>query len=261
MIVRAPLSLLARAIVATWLLCMAALPAQAAKVALVLGNGNYQFADPLRNATNDATDMAARLRELGFTVFDGINLTRVEALRLVQQFAAALTPSDTALFYFAGHGIQINAKNYLLTRSAKVSNPLLIDQDGFELGKILDLIAQNANTTIAMIDACRDNPLAQALVANTEPATRSAWGLSRGLAPLDREYSNSLVAFATSPGRVAYDGAETHSPFTNALLKHIATPGIEVSVLLKRITREVLVATDGAQRPEVVASMAREFYF
>ncbi|MCB1335558.1 MAG: caspase family protein [Roseivivax sp.] len=253
-----PGRILALAIV---VLLLPGLAVAAQRVALVVGVAHYDNANDLDNPSRDASAVATALRAAGFEVQLTLDPDQEQFGQELLTFARKSKGAEAALFYFAGHGIQINAKNYLLTRSAKVSNPLLIDQDGFELGKILDLIAQNANTTIAMIDACRDNPLAQALVANTEPATRSAWGLSRGLAPLDREYSNSLVAFATSPGRVAYDGAETHSPFTNALLKHIATPGIEVSVLLKRITREVLVATDGAQRPEVVASMAREFYF
>ena len=231
------------------------------RVALVIGIGEYDNTENLANPSRDAKAVAKALSDAGFDVMLSIDADQSEFGQTLVKFLAKTKGAEASIFYFAGHGIQINSKNYLLSKTAKVKNPILIDQDGYELGKILDLMARNSETSIALIDACRDNPLAEALVAATEPSTRSAWGMSRGLARIEGEFSNSLVAFATSPGRVAFDGSAKHSPFTSALLEHISTPGIEISVLLKRVTRDVLKNTEGEQRPEIVASMAQEFYF
>ncbi|WP_421980374.1 caspase family protein [Roseibium sp.] len=231
------------------------------RVALVVGVGAYDNATYLENPTRDASAIGRALIAAGFDVDISLNADQGGLGQALLKFIKKAEGADAAVFYFAGHGIQINTKNYLLSKTAKVENPLLIDQDGFELGRILELMTRNAKTSIAIIDACRNNPLANALQAATEPSVRSAWGMSRGLAPLHKAYANSFVAFATSPGRVAYDGTEEHSPFTSALLRHISTPGIEISALLKRVTGDVLDTTSGSQRPEIVASMAREFYF
>lgn len=241
MIVRAPLSLLARAIVATWLLCMAALPAQAAKVALVLGNGNYQFADPLRNATNDATDMAARLRELGFTVFDGINLTRVEALRLVQQFAAALTPSDTALFYFAGHGMQLGSDNYIMPVDAVPGTEAELTESAIRLQSILATMENAADTRIIILDACRNNPFIRGTASRAAAPNRGFMRMEAGV--------GSFIAFSTEPGNVANDGTGRNSPFTEALLRHIGTPGADIHAVMRAVRSDVITVSNRTQTP------------
>lgn len=231
------------------------------RIALVVGVNEYDNAPHLANPVRDAKAVAGALAAVGFDVQTSIDPDQGTLGQAVLEFVERSEGAQAAVFYFAGHGIQINSKNYLLSKSAKVTNPLLIDQDGFEVSKILELISANAATTIAIVDACRDNPMAEELNAASAPSTRSAWGLSRGLAPLDGNYPNSLVAFATLPGHVAFDGVGEHSPFTSALLEHITAPGLEVSIMLKRVIRDVLQKTQGNQRPEIVASMADEFYF
>ncbi len=230
------------------------------RVALVVGVGQYENTAPLANPERDATAVAAALEEAGFEVSLHLNVTQREFGGAMFAFQRALDGAEAAVFYFAGHGIQIDGSNYLLSADAVVDNPLLVDQDGIELSRIVEFIESRAKTSIAIIDACRDNPLANALIADAGLAGRSA-GAGRGLAPITREFANSMVVFATAPGAIAYDGTDENSPFTEALLRHINTPDVEVLVMLKRVTNDVLEETDGAQRPEVIASMAREFYF
>lgn len=237
------------------------LPAFAAKrVALVLGVGDYENTQALRNPVKDAKGVAAALRLAGFDVTLATDVSQAEFGRSLQRFENKLDDADAALFYFAGHGIQIGQKNYLLSADARVQNPHLIDSDGIQLDRIIKVMEENADIAMAFVDACRDNPLANQMRKNNGKAARSL-GLKRGLAPINRPFSNSLIAFATAPGDIALDGETINSPFTEALLKHLLEPNVEISTMLKRVTRDVLASTDGAQKPEVITSMAQEFYF
>lgn len=230
------------------------------RVALVVGVSAYENTHPLANPERDATGVAASLKALGFDVTMRLNVDQEGFGDALITFEKKLAGADAALFYFAGHGLQVGEENYLLSADAKADNPYLIDRDGVKLNRVLDIMESRATISIAMIDACRDNPLANALRKSSGEAGRSL-GLSRGLASINSTFGNSLVAFATAPGAIALDGAEANSPFTKALLSHLAAPELEISTMLKRVTRDVMQATDGKQRPEVVASMSDEFYF
>ena len=229
-------------------------------MALVIGNSNYDNAPALANPVRDATAVAASLKAVGFDVSFRLDVNQNTFGAVLLKFEDMLAGADVALFYFAGHGIQLNDENYLLSTNARVNNPHLIDQDGMRLNTIIETMQSKAGISLALIDACRDNPMANALIENSTDAGRS-FGLTRGLAKVNTEFGNSLVAFATAPGNIALDGTGANSPFTAALLDHLDSPGVEVSTMLKRVTGDVMAATDGKQRPEVVASMAREFYF
>lgn len=241
-------------------IALAAPAALAKQVALIIGNTNYLNAPALDNPQNDARAIDARLRDLGFETTLLIDASLHRIAEGLGRFEDALTGADAALFFFAGHGMQMGGENYLLGVEAAVQNQFSLDAEAVRLSRILDLMEERAALSMAFIDACRDNPLAMALQEKAGGRARSL-GLSRGLAPLNRTYRDTLVAYATAPGAVAYDGTDANSPFTAALLKHIGTPGIEVSTMLKRVTGEVLTATNGAQQPEVVTQMSREFYF
>ncbi|MCI5078649.1 caspase family protein [Oricola sp.] len=230
------------------------------RVALVVGVSSYEHATTLSNPKNDAEAVSDALEKLGFTVLLELDVDQASFGKALLEFERELEGADVGLFYFAGHGMQIADQNYLLSANATVSNPYLIDQDGIRLNSILGIIERKADVSIAIIDACRDNPLVDALLDGSRDAGRS-FGLARGLARVTPGRNDSLVAFATAPGQIALDGSEPNSPFTQALLEHLDEPGLEVSVMLKRVTNDVMGATGGKQRPEIVASMTREFYF
>lgn len=236
--------------------------AKSDRVALVIGVSDYEQTIKLANPERDATGVATALESVGFDTTLLLDTNLEEFGQGLLDFEQKLDGAKVALFYFAGHGIQIGQKNYLLSKDAKVKNALLIDQDGFALSRILQIMESRAELAIALVDACRDNPLANAMIENSGATARSTLGLNRGLAPIQNKAQNTLVAFATAPGAIALDGdIQGNSPFASALIKHMVQPDIEVSTMLKRVTFDVLDITKGKQRPEVVTSMAREFYF
>jgi cyclophilin family peptidyl-prolyl cis-trans isomerase len=175
-----------------------------------------------------------------------------------RRFARVARDADAALFFYAGHALQFAGTNYLMPVDAKLQDEADLP---YELAKVDDVIADLSrarNTRIIILDACRDNPLAERLRTNL-PAVRSA-ALSRGLARIGSQ--GLITAFATQPGQVAEDGFRTrNSPFTTALLKHIGTPGIEIGAMFRRVAQEVNQSTGGRQLPELSVSLLGEFYF
>ena len=201
-----------------------------------------------------------RLKQLGFEVFLSKDLDQAHFASALTEYLDALNGAAVGLFYFAGHGIQINGQNFLLSTNATGENEFMIPSEGMELASVIAKIEQRAPVALVFVDACRNNPLADRLL-NQNPVSARTLGLTRGLARLDQLGHNTLVAYATAPNQTAADGMGIHSPFTNALLTHIDTPGLEVSAMLKRVARDVLDSTANQQQPEVVASMTEEFYF
>lgn len=235
------------------------LAAEDKRVALVIGNASYTDAIQLDNPINDANLIANKLTDLGFQVHlvrDASFSAFTEALRA---FERDLQSASTGMFYFAGHGMQFREENYLLSTDARIIDQQDVVTSGKNLNAIIRMMEAHVPLSLVFIDACRNNPFADNLRKKLAGRAR-ALGLNRGLAVPERT-ANSLVAFATKPNEVALDGDSDNSPFTIALAKHIATPNIEVSTMLKRVTRDVLELTGNKQRPEVVASMSSEFYF
>lgn len=202
--------------------------ARAAKrVALVIGNSAYTHSTPLRNPSNDANAIAAVLKRLGFKVEKGVNVNRRELESKIRTFAKLARGADVALFFYAGHGLQVNGRNYLVPVDAKLPDEDDLEFETVRLETILTLMERERRTNLMFLDACRDNPLARNLARGM--GTRSA-AVGRGLAPVESGVG-TLIAFATKPGSVALDGKGANSPFTRALLKHIETPGIEIENL------------------------------
>ena len=238
-------------------LALSAMPASAAqRVALVIGNGAYEYTDPLRNPVNDAADVAAVLKGLGFTVIEGRDLDRGAFGEKLREFARAARGAEAALFFYAGHGLQVNGENYLLPIDARLREDIDLDFEALELRAVLRQM--RSRTNLVFLDACRDNPLAQDL-ARSMGASRSA-AIGRGLGRVDAA-SSTLIAYATQPGNVAADGTGRNSPFTTALLEHIAVPGRSVNDLLTAVTDEVATATAGRQQPWTHSSLRKPFYF
>ncbi len=228
------------------------------RVALVVGNGAYAHTRPLANPVNDARDVAAALRGLGFEVFEGLDLTEADFAHKVRDFARAARGAEAALFYYAGHGLQMEGQNYLVPIDARLSDEADLAFEAVELNDVVRLMERAAPARLVFLDACRDNPLAQGL-AHSLGATRSA-SVGRGLAAVERA-AGTLIAYATQPGNVAVDGTGRNSPFTAAFLKNLETPGLEVNQLLTRVRQSVLAATGRQQTPWTHSALEGDFYF
>ncbi len=233
--------------------------AEAAKrAALVIGNSAYRHAPELPNPRNDARALAPMLERIGFEVMLGLDLDRAGFDALLRDFARTARDAETVTFFYAGHGLQVAGENYLVPVDARLQSEADLLFEAVKLSFVMQILESRPRTSIVFLDACRDNPLAENL-ARSLGRTRSAL-IGRGLAEVSAG-AGTLVAYATDPGNVALDGEGEHSPFTEALLRHIAEPGVEVRSMLTRVRRDVYEATGGRQRPWDNSSLLREFYF
>ena len=230
------------------------------RVALVIGNSDYSNTSPLRNPRNDANDVAATLKQVGFEVHLGLDLNQRGFGMMVEKFARELEGADVGLLFYAGHALQINEKNYLVSTDARLENEFLIASESIELEPIVRLMESKSQTNLVFLDACRNNPLAENLRRNLAALKRSA-NLGRGLARMEPSARDTLIAFAAAPGQEAADGSDRNSPFTASLLRHIPKPGVEVSVMLKEVAADVRRETRNAQRPQQLSDMSKTFYF
>lgn len=243
------------------ILALLALSAPAAadkRVALVMGNGAYQKVPALENPPNDAKAIAAALGRLGFDVELGVDVDLAAMRRTVRDFARKLQGADVALFFYAGHGMQVSGQNYLLPVDAALKTEADLDFAAMPARLVLDQMDRFAGVKIVILDACRDDPFEAALTRSIGQ-TRAVQVLGRGLAPIDAT-GGTLLAYATDPGNVAQDGAGKHSPFTAALLANIETPAVEINTMMARVRGDVYAATDKQQRPWTETSLIGEFY-
>jgi hypothetical protein len=196
------------------------------------------------------------LKKLGFEVQLGIDLDQKSFASTIEDFARALDGADVGLFFYAGHGLQLNDKNYLVSVNARLENEFLLAAETMDLTAIVRLMESKAAVNLVFLDACRNNPLAENLRRGLEATKRSA-ALGRGLARVEPTSRDTLIAFAAAPGQVAADGNERNSPFTASLLRNIPRPKVEVSVMLKEVSADVRRATANAQRPQQLSDMSR----
>ena len=217
----------------------------AERVALVVGNADYHEEDAkLRNPVNDATAMAAALRRMGFEVIEGKDLDRDGFFDKIIEFDDAARSAETALFFYAGHGLQVDGRNYLGPVDMRLQRKQDLSRRAIELGEVLEVM--RSETNLVILDACRNNPLAAELARSL--GLSRAVAASRGLARVEKT-RGMLIAFATAGDKVAADGDGNHSPFTAALLEHIETPGLSVQELFTHVAASVEQSTGGAQLP------------
>ncbi|WP_163162755.1 caspase family protein [Bradyrhizobium uaiense] len=236
---------------------MTVLPIEAfagTRLALVLGNSKYQAVPVLGNPANDAADLATALRGMGFSVIEARDGTRGAMANAVRDFSTRLSSADVALFFYAGHGLQMNGENYLVPVDAKIDTPADVRFNTVNLTDIQQEMEGTGRANIIILDACRNNPFLEKLARGSRAAP------SRGLGRVDASGQGSLIVYSTQPNNVALDGAGRNSPFTAALLKHIATPGIEVRQMLSRVRGDVLAATDQKQTPWDSSSLVGDVY-
>lgn len=224
------------------------------RVALVIGNANYQNAPPLANPLNDAEDVAVSLRRFGFEVIDGRDLDKREMERALARFGRLAQDADAALFYYAGHGMQYRGQNYLLPIDAKLEDDFSVQFETTRVEDIVDVLGRARGVRILMLDACRNNPLVTKLAGSSRGVTISA-----GLTRIERS-QGLLIAYATQANQVAVDGRDRNSPFTSAFVKEAQEPNVEIGQLFRRVAAKVNEQTRGAQTPELSVSLLGEFY-
>lgn len=247
-----------RALLTALLLMVFSPPTHAEKrVALVVGNSAYVHTPKLLNPTNDTRDMGAALKNFGFAVVEGYDLSRVELEVKLREFARALAGSDVGLLYYAGHGLQVAGINYLVPIDAKLDDESALDFELVRLEIIQRLMERAARTNILFLDACRDNPLARNLARAM--GTRSS-AIGRGLANVEAG-GGTLISFSTQPGAVAFDGEGRNSPFAEALVKHVASPDLDLGTILIRVRRDVMKETKNKQVPWEHSALTDVFFF
>jgi uncharacterized caspase-like protein len=199
------------------------------------------------------------LKKLGFEVVKGLDLTKSGMEASIRDFVRLMPGADVTLFFYAGHAMQVNGINYLIPIDAALADSTAIDFETINFSVILNFMNENDRTSIALLDACRNNPLARNFTRKLGKS-RSAF-VGRGLAAPTSNTGQMLIGFATAPGEVALDGEGKNSPFTTALLKHMETPGLEIELMLKRVKSDVYEETEGNQSPWNNSALRKEFYF
>ena len=242
------------------MLQLAATPAFAEKrVALVIGNGAYANTTPLANPVHDAGDMVGALKAAGFDVVQAIDADKRKLDQTLRTFTEKMTGADVALFFYAGHGLQVGAQNYLVPVDAKLERERDLDFEAVKLEFVLRQmeIDREGKTSIVILDACRDNPLSRNLARTM--GTRST-AIGRGLAAASTGLG-TFIAYATQPGNVALDGDGRNSPFTSALVKHMSSKGRNLPATMIEVRKDVVAATNGRQVPWDHSALTGDFYF
>ena len=244
--------LLAVIVVASWPSGLLA----AGRVALVVGNSTYAHIGRLPNPGNDAADMSAALRRLGFEVTTELDAGLTELNQALRAFTRRSAGADVALVFYAGHGLEMDGVNYVVPVDARLERDTEVRFETVTLNDILAVTA-GASLRLVILDACRNNPLARSMQRTV--ARRS---VSRGsFGELDENLlgDETLVAYAAAAGTTANDGRGRNSPYTSALLAHLEQP-LEIGLLFRRVRAQVLEATNGEQRPHEYQSLVSEHY-
>ena len=244
--------MLARIVVAVLLSGLLSSAAYAEKrVALVIGNGAYLKVSKLSNPTRDAAAVGAMFKTAGFDAVEVRSDLGGSAMRrALRDFSDVARDADVAVVFYAGHGIEVNGTNYLIPVDATLERDLDVEDEAVPLERLSQILEQAKRLRLVILDACRDNPFARSM-----RRTVSSRSIGRGLARVEVLTSDSLVAFAAKPGSTAADGDGTNSPYTTALLKHLATPGLDLRLALGRVRDEVLKSTNGRQEPYLSGSL------
>ncbi|MGB9369162.1 MAG: caspase family protein [Xanthobacteraceae bacterium] len=228
-------------------------------MALVIGNSSYSFANQLTNPSRDATAMQAVLERIGFEVIVGLDVDLKRTADIQDDFEQKIRGAEAALLFYAGHGLQVNGRNYLVPVDAQIETTTHLRYRAIAFENLLEPMADNAIASLVFLDACRDNPFARNIAVSKGEATRGV--VRSGLAKVDN-VPGTFIAFSTAPDQVAFDGAgQQNSPFTSALVTNIENPGVSISDLMIDVRNYVLEATGGRQQPWDQSSLRAPFFF
>jgi len=250
---------LLRVVLFSFLLLLVSPVAHADKrVALVIGNSAYRPQGELTNPRNDATDVAAALKMHGFQVIEGFDLDKVALDRKLRDFAAALAGADVGLFFYAGHGLQVDGVNYIIPIDAQLMTLAQLEVETTRFNAVQRIMESEDRTNILFFDACRNNPFARNLAQAM--GTRST-AIGRGLAPVQSGHG-TLISFSTQPDNTAEDGiGRRNSPFSGALVRHLSSSNDEIMALLVDVRVDVMRETNRKQIPWEHTALTGRFYF
>lgn len=217
------------------------------KIALVIGNSAYPD-KPLKNPVNDAGDMAEKLKALGFEVTVATDADQKQMLRALTEFGEKVSNGAVALFYYAGHGMQVRGKNYLIPVDAKIKTESAVGSEAVDVDQLLAKLGP-ARLSMVILDACRNNPF-----------ERAFRGDGQGLAQINAP-TGTLIAYATAPGKVSADGEGRNGAYTAELLAAMSEPGLKIEDVFKRVRGNVISKTGNAQTPWESSSLTGDFYF
>ena len=247
-----------------------AIAASDSRYALVIGNSSYQYAASLNNPKNDSSDIAEALKDIYFETTLLQEATKQQIEVAVNKFLTSLEEGGTGLFYYAGHGVQFQGDNYLVPVETNVGTEMEIKRQSYNIANLLDGMRKiKTATNIIILDACRDNPFKNIAKAGTRSATKIGNRgfvkiiipeLDTGLSKLDAP-PNTLIAFATAPGRVALDGEGRNSPYTAKLIESMQRTGLTIGQVFRQVRAEVVNHSDGEQVPWESSSLIQDFYF
>jgi hypothetical protein len=218
------------------------------RVALVIGNAAYPGVAALKNPANDARDIAVKLKKLGFDVTVRTDMRYREMLRSLTEFGDKVQTGTEALFFYAGHGMQVRGKNYLIPVDAEIRSENSVSSEAVDVDQLLDKLSA-VRLSIVILDACRNNPF-----------ERRFRGNGQGLASINAP-TGTLIAYATAPGKVASDGDGRNGLYTHELLAAMDVPGIRVEDVFKRVRTNVLRKSGESQTPWESSSLTGDFFF
>jgi uncharacterized caspase-like protein len=228
------------------------------RVALIIGNAKYEHADTLANTVNDADAIAALLTRAGFDAVDERrNVGVVEFKRAVREFMLSAASADIAVVYYSGHGIEVGGANYMIPIDARLANNFDVEDEAIALDRIITATQPARKLRLIILDACRDNPFVHSAQhpSETRSLANETRSIANGLVSVQPTGTDTLIAYAAKAGSVSYDGAGPNSPFTTALVKHIAEPGLDIRIALGKVRDDVLASTGDRQEPFVYGSL------
>jgi uncharacterized caspase-like protein len=243
---------LAALVAAAMAVCLASQPALAGKrVALIIGNSNYQNVAPLTNPANDATAITDMFRKASFDLVESRrDLKSQEMRRALRDFGDKARGADIAVVYFAGHGLEVDGINYAVPVDAALERDVDVDDEGIALNRFLLAAEPATQLRLVILDACRDNPFARKM-----KRTLASRSVGRGLAGVEANRPNTFIAFAAKEGSTAADGDGQNSPFSTALLKHLPRPGLDIRKAFGYVRDDVMSATGNQQEPYTTNSL------
>jgi uncharacterized caspase-like protein len=245
---------LAALVTALLAVCLASQPALAGtgkRVALIIGNSNYQNVTALTNPANDAAAVTEMFKQASFDPVESRrDLKSQEMRRALRDFGDKARGADIAVIYFAGHGLEVDGINYAVPVDATLERDVDVDDEAIALNRFLLAAEPATQLRLVILDACRDNPFAKKM-----KRTLASRSIGRGLAGVEANRPNTFIAFAAKEGSTAADGDGQNSPFSTALLKHLTRPGLDIRKAFGYVRDDVMSATGNQQEPYTTNSL------